>query len=127
MPSLRNIIPALLLATMMAVRAAAGEPGSILEWAYPMNRPGPQAPPIDDGVPHRMAGSDRSYTVSQIRSLYGVPDWFPAEHPPMPAIVGEGRKPSAFACGYCHLPNGLGRPENAGLAGQPVAYLQQQM
>ena len=32
-----------------------------------------------------------------------------------------------FACGYCHLPNGQGRPENAGLAGLPAAYIVQQL
>ena len=31
------------------------------------------------------------------------------------------------ACGFCHLPNGQGRPENAGLAGLPAAYIEQQM
>ena len=32
-----------------------------------------------------------------------------------------------FACGYCHLPNGLGRPENSSLAGLPAAYIAQQV
>ena len=36
---------------------------------------------------------------------------------------GEG----VVACGYCHLPNGQGKPENAGLAGQPFQYIVQQM
>ena len=31
------------------------------------------------------------------------------------------------ACGYCHLPNGQGRPENASLVGLPAAYIVQQM
>jgi cytochrome c553 len=52
-----------------------------------------------------------------------VPDWFPDEHPPMPASVGQGRRPDAYACGYCHLPNGLGRPENESIAGLPKAYM----
>ena len=29
--------------------------------------------------------------------------------------------------GYCHYPNGKGRPENAGIAGLPAAYIIQQM
>jgi cytochrome c553 len=45
----------------------------------------------------------------------------------MPEIVSHGRKPDVFACGYCHLPNGLGRPENASLAGLPAAYIIHQM
>ncbi len=31
------------------------------------------------------------------------------------------------ACGFCHLVNGFGRPENASLAGLPAAYIIQQM
>ena len=31
------------------------------------------------------------------------------------------------ACGFCHLVNGQGRPENASLAGLPAAYIVQQM
>ena len=45
----------------------------------------------------------------------------------MPDIVGHGRKPDVYACGYCHLPNGQGRPENSSLAGLPVDYIVQQM
>jgi cytochrome c553 len=45
----------------------------------------------------------------------------------MPEIVSRGRAPDVFACGYCHLPNGQGRPENASLAGLPVAYIVQQL
>jgi cytochrome c553 len=52
-------------------------------------------------------------------------DWFPDEHPPMPSAV-KGRFP-VYACGYCHLPEGAGRPENASLAGLPYEYLKQQL
>jgi cytochrome c553 len=45
----------------------------------------------------------------------------------MPPIVEHGRKPSVFACAYCHLPDGRGRPENAALAGLPSAYIQKQV
>ena len=31
------------------------------------------------------------------------------------------------ACGYCHYPNGLGRPENASIAGLPTEYFIQQV
>jgi cytochrome c553 len=41
----------------------------------------------------------------------------------MPTPVRQGRTPNAFACGYCHLPNGLGRPENQSIAGLPKAYI----
>jgi cytochrome c553 len=45
----------------------------------------------------------------------------------MPEIVSHGRKPDVYACGYCHLPNGQGRPENSSLAGLPAAYIVQQL
>jgi cytochrome c553 len=41
--------------------------------------------------------------------------------------VAEGRKPNVFACGFCHRADGPGGPENASLAGQPAAYLIQQV
>jgi len=45
----------------------------------------------------------------------------------MPEIVAHGRPPEVYACGYCHLPNGQGRPENSSLAGLPAAYIVQQL
>ena len=45
----------------------------------------------------------------------------------MPKVVAHGTKPAVLACGYCHLPNGQGRPENASLAGLPEAYIIKQM
>lgn len=45
----------------------------------------------------------------------------------MPEVVAHGRKPDVYACAYCHLPNGLGRPENASLAGLPSGYIVQQL
>jgi cytochrome c553 len=46
----------------------------------------------------------------------------------MPPIVAQARPPDVrFGCGYCHYPNGRGRPENASVAGLPYAYIVQQM
>jgi cytochrome c553 len=45
----------------------------------------------------------------------------------MPEIVAHGRKPDVFACAYCHLPNGQGRPENSSLAGLPAGYIVEQL
>ena len=98
-------------------------------WAYPVNppaAPGAQAAP-DDGTPRRVPGSSMAFRLTQLRDLFSAPDWHPDEHPPMPEVVARGRRPDVFACGYCHLPNGQGRPENASLAGLPAAYIAQQM
>jgi cytochrome c553 len=95
-------------------------------WAYAVNPPGATLP-ADDGVPRRVPGSDRAYTITQLFDLFGVPDWHPGDHPAMPAPVGQGRRPDALACGFCHLPNGLGRPENSSLAGLPAEYIVRQV
>jgi cytochrome c553 len=107
-------------------------------WAYPVNPPPPTPPPggaapaaaapQDDGQPKRITGSTVALTQAQIRDFTNVPDWHPDDHPQMPEIVVHGRKPDVrFGCGYCHYPNGRGRPENASVAGLPAAYIVQQM
>jgi cytochrome c553 len=45
----------------------------------------------------------------------------------MPEVLARGRKPDLFACGYCHYPNGQGRPENSSLAGLSAGYIAQQI
>jgi cytochrome c553 len=45
-------------------------------------------------------------------------------------IVAHGdraRGIAIYACAFCHLPNGHGRPENASLTGLPVDYFVQQL
>jgi cytochrome c553 len=99
-------------------------------WAYAVNPPASaadaQKKPKDDAVRH-VPGSAAAFTVAQIGDLYAAVDWHPEGHPAMPEVVAHGRKPDLFACGYCHLPNGEGRPENASLAGLPAAYIVRQM
>lgn len=98
-------------------------------WAYTVNpptTPGATPAPVDP-APKQVPGSTVSLTTAQTRDLFNPPDWRPTEHPPMPDAVAHGRRPEMRACGYCHLVNGQGRPENAGLAGLPVAYIVQQM
>ena len=116
-------------ACWMAVAAATSLPASAADlpaWAYPVNPPGLQ-PPVDDGTRHRVPNSDQGFTWTQLRDLFKVPDWHPDNHPAMPEIVANGSKPGVFACGFCHLPNGLGRPENSSLAGLPASYIVQQV
>jgi len=72
-------------------------------------------------------GSTATFTAAQIGNLYAAVDWHPDGHSAMPEVVARGRKPDLFACGYCHLPNGEGRPENASLAGLPAEYIVRQM
>ena len=44
----------------------------------------------------------------------------------MPDAIAKGRG-GVRACGFCHLPNGRGRPENASPAGYTASYIVQQM
>ena len=100
-------------------------------WAYTVNPPPPAGakptPPPADPAPRTIPGSALSLTVAQTRDAYNPPDWFPDTHPPMPESVAHGRPKEMRACGFCHLVNGQGRPENASLAGLPAAYIIQQM
>jgi cytochrome c553 len=100
--------------------------GSPPSWAYPVNPP-PAPPASDDSTPLTVPGSALTLRRAQTTDRFFVPDWHPAAHPPMPEVVGRGRRPDVFACGYCHLPNGLGRPENASLAGLSATYIVRQM
>lgn len=118
------------VASLVLAVAAAGLPASAAEippsWAFPVNPPGIQPAP-DDGSRRQVPGSSRTFTLTQIRDLFTAPDWHPGGHPPMPDVVAFGSRPGVFACGYCHLPNGLGRPENSSLAGLPASYIVQQV
>jgi cytochrome c553 len=108
-----------------AFASAALAQGALPYWAYPVpTHPWPQPDPKQVV---RVPGSKVSFTVAGVNDRFNVPDWYPGSHPKMPGIVAHGRKPGVFACGYCHLPNGQGRPENASLAGQPAAYIVQQV
>ncbi len=104
-------------------------PATPLTWAYALNTPVPAGAPVtpEDANPKHVPGSSAAFTVKETRDLFNPPDWHPDSHPAMPEIVAHGRKPDVRACGYCHLPNGQGRPENASLAGLATGYIIQQM
>ncbi len=97
-------------------------------WAYPVSKPVPPIAEVPDAHrPQGLPGSSVEFSKAQLRDLYKAPDWRPAAHPPMPTVVASGRNPGVFACGFCHLPTGTGRPENANLTGLTVAYIKQQV
>jgi cytochrome c553 len=99
-------------------------------WAYAVaapRAPGAAAAPAEPAEPDetallRAAGSSHSFTLQQVDNSSGPADWFPEDHPSMPDIVAHGRRPDILACGFCHYPNGKGRPSNAPVADQPVEY-----
>jgi cytochrome c553 len=118
-----------------AIAAAATDDPEIRAaeaWAFPVpNTPDPSAPELahapkpDAHEALHVAGSQRTYTRAQI-DVFNPPDWFPQDHPPMPQVVGHGRKP-AFACAYCHMPDGEPEPAGAAIAGLPEAYILEQV
>jgi cytochrome c553 len=100
-----------------------------LPWLFPLNSPasaGGDEPSVDSS-PRRLSNSRLQFTDAQLHDLFFVPDWHLQTHTAMPDIVLHGRQPDTFACGYCHLPGGQGRPENAALAGLPTAYIVRQV
>jgi cytochrome c553 len=120
---------ALVLLSLSRPALAANDGFAVPAWPYPGNpvSPGAAAPPPGSTTPLALPGSDQSFTPAQVKDLFAAPDWYPSRHPPMPDIVAHGRRPSVYACGYCHLPDGKGRPENAALAGLPAAYIEAQV
>lgn len=125
-PIVRAAAAALVLCLAGPHAGAATDDDAPPAWAYPIAPPGTVAPK-DDGTLRHVPGSTRGYTLTEIRDLFVARDWFPDAHPPMPAIVAEGRKPDLRPCGVCHRPEGIGGPENASLAGLPADYMKRQI
>ena len=111
------------LFTTTALGAAA--PTADVGWAFPALASSRPAPPPT--TLHHLAGSTRRYTQAEVRDLFHAVDWYGEAGAKSPIIVRQGRKPGAMACGYCHLPGGEGRPENATLAGLPADYIVEQV
>jgi cytochrome c553 len=104
------------------------------EKALPQNPPDrnlrPDEDPAEQTRPRHLDGSDATYSFVDVRDGQNVIDWFPNDHPPMPNVVAHGPirlGKNTRGCGSCHLPNGKGRPENAGIAGLPMAYFMRQI
>ncbi|MGE0864013.1 MAG: cytochrome c [Vicinamibacterales bacterium] len=121
----RSVVLCFALGTVSAAAQTPAPP----PWAYTVNPPPPPgAKPVPpDPAPQQVPGSSVSLTIAQTRNAFEPPDWHPTAHPAMPDSVAKGRRPELRACGFCHLVNGQGRPENASLAGLPAAYIVQQM
>jgi cytochrome c553 len=113
-----------------AQQAPAGRASDFPTWAYPVAAPAPAGAiaPKDDGHLRHVPDSSVALALKDFTAhVTAVPDWHPEDHPPMPIIVSVGREPAVWACAYCHLPNGAGRPENTSLAGLTPAYFKQQV
>jgi len=98
-------------------------------WAFPVQGATvlPPATGTDTAARATLPTSKVSFSVGRTRDRYDVADWNPETHAPPPAFVMHGRKPAVMACGFCHLADGRGRPENAMLAGLPAPYIIEQV
>ncbi|MEO5815291.1 MAG: c-type cytochrome [Gemmatimonadaceae bacterium] len=117
--------------TLVVTSTAAAQATStfaVPAWAFPNIAPELVAkPPFDSVAPIHVPRSAKTYTLAQVKNTFGPPDWHASSHPPAPDVVTLGKRPAQWACGYCHLPDGQGRSENATLAGLSVEYFTQQM
>jgi cytochrome c553 len=117
-------MPYLLCAALLgATCAAAAETSEFPEWAFPpCDRTPPDTPP-DARQPLSVVGSKVRFTAADLSHAWVTPDWFPQEHAKLPVAVAVSHSDKKIACGYCHLPDGGGRPENAKVSGLSVAYI----
>jgi cytochrome c553 len=107
----------LLVLAFLPTAAMAADP----DWAYPVAPQGLPRP--DPAKVVKVPGSDKEYTEVQVNDAFGPPDWFPADHAPLPNVVANGSKPAVRACALCHLTTGDGHPESANVAGLNAPYI----
>ncbi len=107
--------------------AAASPDAAAFDWAYPGGAVVPPPQGFDKVTAQSLAGSEAHFTEAQLHDLGNLVDWWPQRHPRPPQAVVRGRAPGINACGFCHMPSGQGRPENATLAGLPKDYIIRQM
>ena len=125
-PVSRSLLIVALSLGAHALTAQTVTASDVPAWLYPLAFHKATALP-DSVTLHRLPNSTRAFTRAQVADLFTAIDWYPSSHPAMPGIVGVGRRPGVYACGYCHLPAGGGRPENAALAGMPADYIVRQV
>jgi cytochrome c553 len=128
-----TIFPIALAAQEFGGQAKRELPDDLPAWAYGFDNT--TEPPAADSPDSQARGgketgallhlpeSKESFTLTQLRNVFGPADWYPNDHPPMPNIVAHGHKPDVNACSFCHYPNGKGRPVNTNLAGLPYEYI----
>jgi cytochrome c553 len=118
--SLAPVLP-MIIAVFTVALGVLQDPSGVPPWAFPGSAADTTV--ADSTRLHRVPNSEARFTLHQVFDRFAPPDWHPSGHSAMPDVVAHGRKPNLYACAYCHLPNGMGRPENATLAGLPADYI----
>ena len=126
---MRKWIGIFLFVISVAALLAQAPAGKDLGWAYPTANMVVNKPPLAEKEEGQLTveGSSKSLTMPQIEDLNAPPDWFPNAHGPAPRIVTDGRGNKGFACGSCHLMNGLGHPESGDVQGLTPEYFVETM
>jgi cytochrome c553 len=98
-------------------------------WAFPVLGAGKVPAVLGKDTSERVTlpTSRATFSIGHARNAFDIADWNPATHGSAPPIVTHGRRPAVMACGFCHLADGRGRPENAMVAGLPHDYIVQQI
>lgn len=92
------------------------------DWAFPTCPKHPTARAAES-APLQVPGSSQGFSAHDVGEISITKDWFPEDHAPLPSVIARSHAPEKYACGYCHLPDGAGRPENAKVSGLPAAYI----
>jgi cytochrome c553 len=129
MKFLGRVFVLLAAAGTAATLLAQAPAGKDLVWAFPVGSAIVQGkhPIAEIEGPQTLPGSTQKYTQKELDNLAAPPDWFPNTHAPMPTIVRDGKGNGGFACGSCHLANGMGHPESGDVQGLTVDYFIQTM
>jgi cytochrome c553 len=119
------LVSALVPGTLLLAQAPAGKD---LLWAFPVASAVVQGKHVVEveGA-QKLPGSTASYTLKELERLDVAVDWYPDTHAPMPRVVRDGSVNGGFACGSCHLANGMGHPESGDIQGLSVQYFIQTM
>ncbi len=126
---MKKCIGIFLLVISAAALLAQAPAGKDLGWAFPTANMVVNKPPLAEKEEGQLTieGSGKNLTMPQIEDLNAPPDWFPNTHAQAPRIVTDGRGNKGFACGSCHLMNGLGHPESGDVQGLTPEYFVQTM
>ncbi len=121
---MKTLVRAACAAAVVLVCSGAASNDPPPRWAFIVMQKGPDLP---QDRPVSVAGSKLRVSPKQFAADNSIADWFPGDHPKVPAVVQRGRPKSKLTpCAACHLLTGTGSPDNAVLAGLPADYIVQQ-
>lgn len=103
----------------IVVLAAAAATIAPPAWLYPQAM-GVEGPALNG--PISVPGSRITVDAAVLHDRAQAVNWFPHDQPPPPTRVLKA-KTGEFACAYCHMPNGIGHPQNISISGLPVDYV----